>query len=650
MSLTELINKSIANPFRRAYIKRRQTSDGKYESNWQNITQYVKKWGNIKTSVDEIKLNTFKQSGISIKVVNDEGKFNIETNESSLWYNYMTRFRTLLKIEAGYNDSAGLEYPRVFSNEDMVVFYKCDDNNATLIATDFAGNIDGRTKTSTSALSVPGVFNNAFLLNTSTSNLNFDGAYNFITTGAFSFAMWFKTDAPTNTTQQLVNMKGISQPYMLLNTGGTGQYAMALSGTNIRYWSNDIDVLDGDWHHICFTIPGQDTTSIADSVLYVDGTAMSVNTTTTSGTTTAINTVTVCWTAKAYIDNFVLFHKELTKAEVISLYESTLGYPTKSGADQGIFILTDDVKISAKTNDATMNFKSLTSIFDEVSATDVTGLNSTQTAFDIIEKIRDHTDGSGEYVFRQFITSTNWTIQTTTNNYLLDTATNIDGMSCWELMNKLAEAEGYILLINRFGGIEFRDRDERTTTSQFSFYGQGFKDQNIISLDEVREPITKFYNYIRLKYLEPDTSSSYVTAGTATAVDPSLSSWKFGVRTYEFENTFIANSNTAQTIASTLLSLYENNINEELKLKTKFCPQLEVSDKILLNYRSYVLQNVMIWDVADWATDAAYLPEDAEWADEKGENFDWTDIPFKILSRQTNLDNFSNVFVIKRLL
>ena len=276
-------------------------------------------------------------------------------------------------------------------------------------------------------------------------------------------------------------------------------------------------------------------------------------------------------------------------------------------------------------------------MFDEVVITDIPGLNATQTAYDVITKIRDHTDGSGNYVFREFITSTSWTIQTTTNNYIFDTTTNIAAMSCWELMNKLAEAEGYILLINRFGGIEFRNRDERTTTSQFSFYGQGFKDQNIISLDEVKEPINKFYNYIRLKYVDADTSTSYVTAGTATTVDPSLSSWKYGVKRYEFENTYITNTLTAQNIASNLLNIYENNINEELKLKTKFCPQLEVSDKILLNYRSYVLQDVMLWDISKWATDAAYLPEDSEWADESGENFDWTNVEFKILSRKERL-------------
>ena len=432
MSLTNLINNPIGNVFRRAYIKRRLISDGKYETDWQDITEYIKSWGKIQTSVDEIKINTFKQSGISIKAVNNQGKFNMETNEASLWFGYMTRFRTLLKIEAGYTDSDGTEYP--------------------------------------------------------------------------------------------------------------------------------------------------------------------------------------------------------------------------TNPSQGIFILTNDVRISGKKNEALLNFKSLTSVFDEVQSTDIPGLNAIQTAYDIVVKIRDHTDGAGEYVFRQFITSTSWTIQTTTNNFLLDTATNIDGLSCWELMNKLAEAEGYILLINRLGGIEFRDRDQRTTTSQFSFYGQGFKDQNIISMDEVREPITKYYNYIRLKHLEPDTSTSYVTAGVNTTVDPSSSAWKYGIRTYEFENTLISGTATAQTIASTLLALYENNINEELKLKTKFCPQLEVSDRVLLNYRSYVLQDVMLWDVDDWATDAAYLPEDSEWADEKGENFDWTDVPFKILSRETDLDKFSNSFILKRLI
>lgn len=416
------INKPVCDVFRRAYIKRRSNTTGLYESSWYEISDYVKKWGTIQNSVDETNLNVFKHSGISLICRNDEGKFNPESNINSFWYGYMTRFRTLLKIEAGYIDE--------------------DDN-----------------------------------------------------------------ELPTTTTQ-------------------------------------------------------------------------------------------------------------------------------------GIFILTNDIPINAVKNEAVLNFKSLVSVFVEVVATEVVGLGATQTASDLITKIRDHTDGSGNVVFRQFISSASWTIQTTTNNYNPATTTSLDGLSCWKLMSKLAEAEGFILLINRTGGLEFRDRDERTTTSQFTFCGQGFRNQNVIRLDEYLEPINKYYNYFRLKYLEGDTSTSYVTSGTTTAVDPSSTAWQYGSRTYEFENLFINNTATAQSICDDRRDQFDD-IKDEVKITAKFCPQLEISDKITFNYRNYDLADEILWDMFNW--------DEENWNDESGEIFDWYNIGFKILSKKTNLDKFTANFLLRRL-
>lgn len=432
MTLTQEINKPISNVFRRAFIRRRSASTGLYEADWQDISEFVTKWGTIKSSVDEVSLNNFKQSGMNLTVRNDEGKFNIETNPTSLWSGFMTRFRTLVKIEAGYIEKDNTELP--------------------------------------------------------------------------------------------------------------------------------VDPI------------------------------------------------------------------------------------------QGIFIMTNDVRISGVKNTAVLGCRSLTSIFDEVLVTDIVGMGATQTASDFITKIRDHTDGSGNFVFQQFISSGAWTIQSTTTNYNAATTTSLDGLTSWEFMNKMAEAEDFILMINRSGGIEFRDRDERTTTSQFSFFGQGFKDQNIIKLEEHREPITKFFTFIRLKWQTGDTSTSYVTAGTTTSVDPTSNIWKYGSRIYEFENEFIPNISTAQAIADNLLSSFANIILEEVRITVKFTPQLEISDKTLLNYHSYSVEDDTLWDTEDWASNAATLPQDGmSWADESGENFDWTNKPFKILSKQLNLDKFMTRFTIKKL-
>jgi len=418
----QIMSRFSTDVFRRAAIKRRSTADGTYETDWFDVSDYVKKWGTIKSSIDVVKLNNFKFSGVSLVFRNDEGKFNPESYIHSFFNGYMTRFRTMLKIEAGYKDTDGTEIP-----------------------------------------------------------------------------------------------------------------------TDSR---------------------------------------------------------------------------------------------------QGVFVLTNDIKINAIKNEAIFNFKSLVSIFEEVPVVDIPGMGATQTASDLITKIKNYTDGSGSYVFQQFISSAAWSIQTTTTNYNPATSTSLDGLSTWELMEKLAEAEGYIVMINRNGGFEFRDRNARTTTSQFSFYGLGFKDQNVIKLEEYKEPINTFFNYFRLQFLEDDTSTSFVTAGTTTSVDPSLTSWKYGVRRYEFENQFIPDTTTAQDIVDARRSQFDT-IKEEVKLKTKFSPSLEISDRVEFSYRSYSMEDKTLWDFFNW--------DEAKWDDEKGDIFDWTNVPFKILSKSTNLDTFVTSLVLRKI-
>jgi len=436
MGLTKLINSPSSNVFRRAYIKRRKKSDGLYESEWQSITPYVVKWGTLKYGVDDIKLNKFLHTGITLKVTNELGKFNDENNINSLWYNYLTRYNTLVKIEAGY-----------------------------------------------------------------------------------------KTE---------VKSYGWGFP-----------------------WGEA-------W--------GQQTE-----------------------------------------------------------------YPTD--ATQGIFIMNQENEIGS---DNLINLKcsSLKSIFDTVKPTEISGLGTTLTASEIIEKIRDHSDGSSIPIFRQFITSTSWNIQSTTNYYLFSTNTTLKNLNTvWDLMEKLAEAERFILLINRKGEFVFKDRELNTDTSQFDFYGQGFPRQNIIKLNAWKENYNKVYNSIKLKFLEADTSTSYVTAGTTTVVTPSNIQWKYGVRVYEFENVFINNTATAQSIADSLFSEH-SEVKNEVVMKTKFHPTLEPLDKVKVNYHSYNLAEKALWDCFNW--------DEENWAEE-GENFDWDDKEMKILSKTMNLDDFSQQVIAREI-
>jgi len=428
-TLAKLIRQPVSTVFRRAYIKRRSSSTGLYESTWFEITDFIKSWGRAVTAIDDVRLNRFSQSGLNLLVRNDSGAFNIETNSDSLWNGYLTRYRTLVKLEAGYNDTAGNEFP-------------------------------------------------------------------------------------------------------------------------------------------------------TDSSL-------------------------------------------------------------------GIYIMDGEIQLNTKTNDTTLRLKSIVAPFSEFRADEIGGLSGSMTASEIMGKIRDSTDGSGNFLFRNFITSTSWLIQTTTQLYPFLTV-QVPNLSVWELMNKLAEAEGFILVPTRFGGIDFRDRTERTSTSQFSFYGQQYSRMNIISIDSTKEAVDKLYTNFRLKFNDADTATSYVTAGEATIINNSSTSWKYGRRNYEFENLMV-NTAGAQAIVNALLSNY-SALKLEVNMTTKFVPDVEISDAVDVSYKTFDLTGSRLWDLENWASDASLDPFDGlSWDSDNGESINFDARMFKVLSKMHDLDRFTTSFVLREV-
>ena len=418
--IATLIGQPSAKVFRRVKIKRRLASTGQYESDWTDITDYITDFGTCERSVDDVKLNRFRHSGVALRARNDEGTFNEESYTNSAWYGFLTRYRTLVKLEGGFSPTTTAEVP-------------------------------------------------------------------------------------------------------------------------------------------------QDPSI-------------------------------------------------------------------------GVFVMDQEIPRSADSNDITIHASPLSSIFDVVRAVDLTGIYSTLSASDIIARIRDHTDGSGAFIFRQFITSTGWSIQTTTTNYNLTTTAILD-MSVMDLITKLAEAEGFVFRITRTGGVEFADRTPNTTASQFTFYGEGFPRQNIIRMQDYREALDKFYTFFRFKWAEPDTSTSYVTAGTTTVVSPSNLSWKYGARVYEFENTFVQTSTAAQSIVNGLFNQF-SSVGSEVTIISKFAPHIEVLDRVDVSYHGYNLAGIALWDTFNW--------DDANWAPE-GENFDWDNVNFKVLSVKHDVDNFTSTFKLRRV-
>jgi hypothetical protein len=423
-SLQTLVENPVSPIFRFAGVQFRSLTTGRYTGSWTDISPYVIKWGSLELAVDDVRFNSFTDKGISLVVNNDNGAFNHHSNAASLWYGTLTRYRTLLRVQAGYYDT------------DM------------------------------------------------------------------------STQVPAN------------------------------------------------------------------SIL-------------------------------------------------------------------GIFVLDQEISIDSSSNQVQLRASSLKSVFDQVVVTDIGGIfNVTLTADAIIGKMRDYTDGSGVFVFREFITSTAWSITAGVHNYVLttDLAAN---MSAWDIMDKLAESEGYVIMINRTGGIEFRPRQARQSTSQFSFYGQNFPRPSIMQINELKEAWDKYFNYYQLKFLPVETSTSFVHAGTTTIVNPSNPSWFAGARTYQFENTFPSDTATAQSIVNSLFGLSASTVSSvpiEISFDATFIPGLEVMDRVDVSYRSYDLANNALWDVMIWDTD--------KWGQE-GVNFDLNSTLSFITAVKTDLDQLTTNFTVR---
>lgn len=104
-SLKNLIKAGESRVFRRMFIKRRQLSDGLFESDWLDITNDVKSWGSIRSSIDVLKPGRLVFENAKITMQNIEGRYNPDDNANSLWSGYGNQQRTLVKIECGFTHS-----------------------------------------------------------------------------------------------------------------------------------------------------------------------------------------------------------------------------------------------------------------------------------------------------------------------------------------------------------------------------------------------------------------------------------------------------------------------------------------------------------------------------------------------------------------
>lgn len=341
------------------------------------------------------------------------------------------------------------------------------------------------------------------------------------------------------------------------------------------------------------------------------------------------------------------FYAKLTRFRTLVKVEAgyedpvaTTEYPTNSTVFIGI--ISEDASYN-ENNIVDFKTKHISSVFDEFPADRIVGLNATLTASEIVEKVKDYTDGNGIAVFQKYFSAAAWNIQTTTNNYAMVTSTDLQGISCWKLMSKLAAAENYVVYVDRVGDFYFRDRTNITTTALYHFSGVGDTDKtyghNIMGNIKLDENIRKVYNRVKIKYDQEETTTSYLIKNESWNWGDSSSSFFYGVREYNYKNTWL-NVTTASTVAQAIYDEFSYPKNE-VSFKSKFVPQLMVQDRVSVTYISERTVGDYLWGYFNWGSGI--------WGEREGYNINIDNTDYRIISLSHNLDNFSSSLVLREI-
>lgn len=111
MSIISEIKNDKHKVFRRLYMRRR-LSGGEYEADWVEIPrEKIITYGSVQYSVDDVKPDFYKTNSLKFTVSNADGYFSDVSDDKSFFYTAISRHRTLVKLEAGYEADDGTEYP-----------------------------------------------------------------------------------------------------------------------------------------------------------------------------------------------------------------------------------------------------------------------------------------------------------------------------------------------------------------------------------------------------------------------------------------------------------------------------------------------------------------------------------------------------------
>jgi hypothetical protein len=301
---------------------------------------------------------------------------------------------------------------------------------------------------------------------------------------------------------------------------------------------------------------------------------------------------------RSFFYGYTCIPRTLVKVEAGYIASDGTEYPTNSTLFVGIVNGNIDFESN---NLMDFNCDHLSQIFDEFNADAITSFGGNYTASQIFTKIKNHQDSNAVSIFQKYISIGAWHIDSTTTQYAISTNTSLQGLSLWEFMTKIAEAENKTVEVDRTGEFYFRNKIATQSTSVFHFSGIGDNNHayghNIMDITNSKK-YNKVYNRIRIRNNDADTISSYYTKAESWSWGDSTSSYLYGVKTYNVENIFIPTA-TCSTIADNIYNEYVNP-KYEVRLKTKFVPHLNLNDLIDVTYKTKQYFTGDRWDEFQW--------------------------------------------------
>lgn len=278
--------------------------------------------------------------------------------------------------------------------------------------------------------------------------------------------------------------------------------------------------------------------------------------------------------AESLFSGFQTRYKTLFKIST-GLYEET----TVRGEGAVFYgILTDDITLTE--TQAILKINSLTEIFREQKASGLS-LSASDTASDIVTKVLNLQDDSGNVIFDRFINGSSADV-TTTVYADVTSGSNLENQTCWDIINRMCLTEDMAAYIGNNGSFYFVGKTSGTDID-WKFNGAGVFDEtygvNIKEIQQSNNIWTKIYNQIVVEH----TTDTFGTAGDTWSQGDDSSSDKYGERPLNVNEHWLG-STAAVEVAGSLYLAYREPKREAILTSSTYNPSLKLLDRVKATY------------------------------------------------------------------